>query len=72
MKKRISDHDIIEKIEDAPEIRQIGEQIIKIKAALVATMTDQQRQLFSQYDDVCVMEGTARVNAALREVCCTG
>lgn len=60
---------IIDQVEDAPEVRQIGEQINAIRAALVATLAPDQRELFSQYDDAAVTEGTVRVNAAIRAAC---
>lgn len=60
---------IIDQVEDTPEVRQIGEQINTIRAALVATLTPEQRELFSQYDDATVTEGTVRVNAAIRAAC---
>lgn len=61
--------EIIDRAEDAPEVRQIGEQINTIRAALVATLAPEQRVLFNQYDDASVTEGTVRANAALRAAC---
>ena len=60
---------IVDQVEDAPEVRQIGEQINTIRSALMATLAPDQRELFSQYDDMAVTEGTSRVNAAIRAAC---
>lgn len=60
---------IIDQVEDVPEVRQIGQQINVIRAALMATLAPDQRVLFNQYDDAVVTEGTVRVNAAIRAAC---
>lgn len=60
---------LMERIEDAPEIRKIGEQIQAIKSLLLPTLTDQQRELFRQFDDAVISEGTVRVQSTIRAAC---
>lgn len=63
-------NDILNAIEmDANKAGEIAAGINTIKAELLPTLTARQKELFRQFDDAAVTEGTARVNAALKAVC---
>lgn len=69
MKCLFDRNEIVDQGEAAPEVRAIGQQINVVRAALVATLAPDQRELFSQYDDMAVEEGTIRVQSAIRAAC---
>ena len=54
---------------DKAGIQGLVAQIATIKAALLPTLTEQQKVLFRQFDDAVVNEGTVRVNSAIKAVC---
>jgi hypothetical protein len=64
--------DLLEQLEDAADkagIQELAAEVSTIQAMLLPTLTAQQREIFRQFDDAVVREGTARVNAALMLAC---
>lgn len=69
MKKCLFSKINIEQVEHAPEVRQIGEEVKRLVAQLLPSLTPEQKELYRKIDDAVVTEGTARVNAAIRAAC---
>jgi len=64
--------DLLDQLDDAADkagIQELAADVSTIQAMLLPTLTAQQRELFRQFDDAVVREGTARVNAALMVAC---
>jgi hypothetical protein len=69
MKKCILNDSTLERIEQHPTIKALSAQISKVRNMLLANLPPEQADAFREYDDLCLLEGTARVQAAIRELC---
>jgi len=54
---------------DKVGIQELDAKVNAIKDELLPTLTEQQKQLFRQFDDAIVDQGTARVNGAIMLAC---
>jgi hypothetical protein len=70
MKKNVCRQDsIIERIEQHPTIKAVSGNLDKIRSMLLANLPPEQAELFRQYDDAAIHEGTVRVQQAIRAAC---
>lgn len=61
--------DIMERIEQHPVVKSVSNNLNKIRKMLLANLPPEEAELFRQYDDAAIHEGSVRVQQAIRVAC---